>query len=272
MQYIGSANAARGCFSGDMSVQLVSGRHLAISSLQPGTKIMSFNNEGFLQEDVFLSFMHVDIADSMNDTIEFVSLETESGDEVQLTTNHLLYSVDNDSYCHSISNNSTKRSIIHINNTIQHISFESARAVFAGKVKPGDLVFLSKNRTLPFSHGLNQQLLYPRRIASVRRTPSIKAAYAPLTFSGNILINGMAASCYAVIENHIVAHVVTSPERYFHYLKNAFFGNQADDLLEVRPSSHYKNSDEINVSTYLSTLHYLASKILPENIFWSAAL
>lgn len=48
--------------------------------------------------------------------------------------------------------------------------------------------------------------------------------YAPLTREGNIIVNSVVASCYAVINDHDMAHMSFAPVRWFSYLKEWLFG------------------------------------------------
>lgn len=51
-----------------------------------------------------------------------------------------------------------------------------------------------------------------------------KGIYAPLTREGNIVVNSVVASCYAVISDHYMAHMSFAPVRWFSYLNEWFFG------------------------------------------------
>ncbi|CAF1449896.1 unnamed protein product, partial [Rotaria sordida] len=47
----------------------------------------------------------------------------------------------------------------------------------------------------------------------------VKQGYiAPLTEEGTLIVNNVAASCYATINNHYVAHVVLAPMRWWYSL------------------------------------------------------
>lgn len=51
-----------------------------------------------------------------------------------------------------------------------------------------------------------------------------KGIYAPLTREGNIVVNSVVASCYAVISDHGWAHLSFAPVRWFSYLSEWLFG------------------------------------------------
>lgn len=57
------------------------------------------------------------------------------------------------------------------------------------------------------------------KIESVLVEP-VNGYAAPLTMSGNLLVNGILTSSYAVIESHDLAHAVMSPVRWWYTLTN----------------------------------------------------
>jgi hypothetical protein len=47
----------------------------------------------------------------------------------------------------------------------------------------------------------------------------VKQGYiAPLTQEGTLIVNNIAASCYAIIDNHHLAHVALTPMRWWYNL------------------------------------------------------
>ena len=58
--------------------------------------------------------------------------------------------------------------------------------------------------------------------------PTFSGAYTPLTMEGNILIDGILASCYAY-SNQDIAHIGTTPLRWFPEIAQLLFGKE-DEL------------------------------------------
>lgn len=51
-----------------------------------------------------------------------------------------------------------------------------------------------------------------------------KGVYAPLTREGNIVVNSVIASCYALINDHELAHIAFAPFRWYSYLNEWVYG------------------------------------------------
>lgn len=58
--------------------------------------------------------------------------------------------------------------------------------------------------------------------------------YAPLTRQGNIVVDSVLASCYAVISDHEMAHLSFAPVRWMSYINQWLFGLQPDTPTEER--------------------------------------
>ncbi|GAB0086844.1 hypothetical protein DMENIID0001_010390 [Sergentomyia squamirostris] len=106
---------------------------------------------------------------------QFVHIETEDGTHVTVTPSHLLMNVD-----------STGR----------------RNYVFADSIVEGDMVLVAVNGTT----------LASRRVARVSVEIS-RGVFAPLTRSGTIVVDSVAASCYALVESQTVAHFSFLPIR-----------------------------------------------------------
>nr|NP_001027634.1 hedgehog homolog 1 [Ciona intestinalis]BAC06180.1 hedgehog homolog 1 [Ciona intestinalis] len=253
-----------GCFPGESTVIVPGEGHVPMSSLQPGDQVLAIDKSGAVITDTFLSFMDArsDIVSGHQAYRQMVEITTENGFSVTLTRNHLIY-VSKPTYDASLltaTSNATQQN----NERLGLQDFTSPHSSFAAKVRQGDYIY-----TLPNSHtgpDTPSATVRPSRVVSVRTIETASGAYAPLTYSGTIIVGGTAASCYAVIESDVIAHTVVSPFRYYHWLSLWFNGDSKDHrncthVGPVRPTD--------GISLYSKLLHQIFSKVLPSWFFWA---
>ena len=63
---------------------------------------------------------------------------------------------------------------------------------------------------------------------------SILGAYSPLTTEGNLMVDGVLASCYASFPDHDMAHFTMAPMRWFPKLMNWIFGEDTEAPVHVK--------------------------------------
>ncbi|XP_075068224.1 sonic hedgehog protein [Mixophyes fleayi] len=179
-----------GCFPANATVSLEGGGIKAVKDLSPGDRVLAADEEGRLVYSDFLTF--IDKQESVK--MLFYVIETsEPKETIRLTAAHLLF----------VSQSQT-------NGT------RSLKSVFASNIRPGDQVFIATQGMM----GL--------KVVTVERVylEEDTGAYAPVTSHGTVVINGVLASCYAVIEEHSWAHMAFAPLRFafklfsFLYLKD----------------------------------------------------
>ena len=56
---------------------------------------------------------------------------------------------------------------------------------------------------------------------------SLTGAFTPVTMEGNIVVDGVLASCYAVVD-HDLAHIGMTPMRWFPGMMNWIFGGSKE--------------------------------------------
>ncbi|XP_003745743.1 sonic hedgehog protein [Galendromus occidentalis] len=108
---------------------------------------------------------------------DFFKLKIETGEQLLLTRYHLIY---------------------------RHEYDDSASKTYASRVLPGDVIFTRVNGSVVQS-----------KVVSVHVQRSY-GVYAPMTASGNIVVNNVVASCYALVNDHSLAHTAFAPLRLFY--------------------------------------------------------
>lgn len=167
-----------GCFPGSSTVTLQDGTKKLVKHLQSGDKVLAADGDGNPTYTDFIMFIDRDLSTRRL----FHVIETESGQKITLTAAHLLFVARNSSEGDGMS------------------------AVFASQVRPGQKVMVSD----PERSGL--QPVTVKRIYTQEHVGS----YAPVTLQGSLVVDEVLASCYAVIEDHDLAHWALAPARLAH--------------------------------------------------------
>lgn len=146
-----------------------------MSSLRAGEQVLALSDSGRVVLSRVLLFLHRDAGLRAR----FLTVETEEGGRLSLTPSHLLFLAPN--------------------RTLDPARYQ---ARFASRARPGHYV-------LALGQGSGVR---PARIVSVAWTEG-RGVYAPLTEHGTLFVDGVAASSYAVVEDHWLAHQAFSPLR-----------------------------------------------------------
>ncbi|XP_034534115.1 indian hedgehog B protein-like [Notolabrus celidotus] len=170
-----------GCFPGEASVMLEGGTHKSISDLLPGERVLASAGGGELVYSEVLTFLD---RDPMTWKL-FYTLQTEAGTSLSLTAAHLLFVTDGN--CSEGT----------------ELAQGALRTVYASDAQPGQCVLVSKGEA------------GPGRLSHITRVSvgGSKGAFAPLTQQGTLVVDGVVASCYAVLDQHSLAHWAFSPLR-----------------------------------------------------------
>lgn len=118
----------------------------------------------------------------------FYVIEAESGQKITLTAAHLLF----------VGHNATMS------------------AVFASEVQRGQKVFV---------FDAERSRLEPVTVKRIY-TQEHEGSYAPVTVQGTVVVDQVLASCYAVIEDHDLAHWALAPVRLAHWVSSLLFSSQ----------------------------------------------
>ena len=75
----------------------------------------------------------------------------------------------------------------------------------------------------------------------------ILGAYSPLTAEGNLMVDGVLASCYASFPDHDMAHFTMAPMRWFPELMHWIFGEDNDSPVYVKIKEYIGRSMSSNM-------------------------
>ncbi|MEQ2180323.1 hypothetical protein GOODEAATRI_000202 [Goodea atripinnis] len=169
-----------GCFPGNASVTLESGAQKSICDLQPGERVLaSLGSHGDLVFSEVLTFLDQDPT-----TLRlFVTLQTEAGVQISLTAAHLIFA----SQKNCSEGTAPAPGVL--------------RTMYASDARPGQCVLVSDGG--------------PGHLSRISRVGMkvTRGAFAPLTRQGTIVVDGVMASCYAVVDQHGLAHWAFAPLR-----------------------------------------------------------
>ncbi|XP_033494250.2 sonic hedgehog protein [Epinephelus lanceolatus] len=177
-----------GCFPGSSTVILQDGTKKAVKDLQTGDRVLAADDDG---NPIYTDFIMFIDQDSTTRRLFYV-IETDSGEKITLTAAHLLF----------VGHNTTEE--------------ERMSAIFASEVQSGQTVFVFDTE---------RSRLEP---VSVKRiyTQEHEGSFAPVTVQGTVVVDQVLASCYAVIEDHDLAHWALAPVRLAHWVSSLLFSSQ----------------------------------------------
>ena len=151
---------------------------------------------------------------------EFLQVRTQSGRQLTVTPSHLL-----------------------LRATQRH----EHEAVFADRVRRGDrLLVKSPNSTTEVDTVVSVEPVLRRGV------------YAPLTLDGTIVVDGIVASCYAVVNSQWVAHLAYAPFRLYTNLKQSVLWLVTSSRADAPEGVHW----------YARILYNVALYVLPKRILY----
>lgn len=176
-----------------------------------GDEIASgFDDGNSLHFSKVIAFLH---KDEHMDSV-FIQLETERGQVLLLTKNHLIFRYP------SKTTDSRKDDFNTYSSQFQNNLFD-LEATHAENIQIGDFVYIRSTRnSVSVSKVIN--------VTFVMKT----GVYAPLTESGTVLVDDVFLSCYAVVVDHNLAHAVFLPVRVWDWIYSLYFEIYFNSLFE----------------------------------------
>jgi len=192
---------------------------------------------------------------------EFFEIQTESGNSITMTPSHLVYTVQPESLSSHETFLFSRNTFVAGNETGKHF-LDYAVISFAKNVQIGDWVLVKRNATGVISsektsNGLEEEL-DESVTYDIEKVVGIEArmetgVYAPLTTTGNLVVDGVLASCYAVIDDQDLAHYAFLPVRLSHnFVKGiSHFWRRLSEFISLK--SHHYGTEESRQSSSSSS-------------------
>ncbi|KAG8239001.1 hypothetical protein J437_LFUL005058 [Ladona fulva] len=230
-----SSQAAKsgGCFPAAASVQISSGAQIPISQLRVGDRVLALDtNTGKPVYSEVLLFLDRDPERHR----AFLRIRTASGRQLALTPSHLVLVAD---------------------------STGMTRGVFASRVRPGDRLLVEDPKALSES-----PRLLPDEVVAVDGSSLEEGVYAPLTAAGTVMVDGVAASCYAAVNSQSLAHWSFAPLRIAANARSA--ASRLWSLAwHVEPRTYSNSTVTSGVHWYAKFLYGVAIRVLPSSWMYS---
>ncbi len=224
------ASKTGGCFSSSGTVHLEGGATKRLAEVAIGDRVLTVADGKLAYDDVIM-FLHTDHSQAEL----FHQISTESDHFLSLTPHHLIYATDD-----------------------KFADISTLAPIFAHRVQVGHYVFVAATD--------GSSRLIKSRVTSVTVERKLGVT-APLTGTGSLVVDGVASSCYAVIESQDIAHAVFAPVRLWHTVSSLWrkdaSSNSTDSWDDVPPPYH-------GVHWYANILHWLAPYVIPEQLLYQS--
>ena len=232
-----------------------SGERKSLSDLAAGDSVLASNGDGTFDFSPVLLFLDRD----PDELRRFVTLRTESGHELTLTPSHLLYARD-DSASQGVPRSPKVSQGAHSMNSIE-VSGKSDfpesdfEVFYAREIDEGMHVLVLDAAAAAAKGGL----VRPSRVVSVEATAR-RGVYAPLTAAGNLVVDGVLASCYALVDSQSVAHAAFAPVRWWEGARRLLLSAPAAEG-DQKPKERF-----VGVHWYAKWLYGLGEMLLPSHL------
>lgn len=162
-----------------------------------------------------------------NQTREFVHIKTDGGAELRATPAHL----------------------VPVWKPQQH----ETKYLYADQVEENDFLLVNVNNNLE-----------PQRVTEVRAVLA-RGFIAPLTREGTVVVNSIAASCYALVNSQSLAHISFMPFRTFKSISNWFSSSE-----QQPQNQQLARNSQNGIHWYANALYKLKDYVLPNNYLYNS--
>lgn len=195
-------------------MQTETGETRQLKDLKVGEKIMSVDSKGETIYSEVIMFLDRDV----NQTREFVQINTAGGKSIRVTPAHLL--------------------LVWLPHKKQ------TKYEYADKIEEDNYLLVNVNNNLE-----------PQRVVKVSATLS-RGVIAPLTREGTVVVDSIAASCYALVNSQSIAHISFMPYRAINSLFSLFTNDS--------PTRSRQNG----IHWYAKSLYAIKDYVLPNSYLY----
>ena len=211
-----------GCFSANSTVMTSEGERKRLRDLQIGDSVLAVNSAGQFEFSPVILFLDRD----PEEIRQFFKIRTESGQTLEVTPNHLIYASPE--------------------KLAEAADFE---ALYAKDIREGDFVLVH----------LRGQLEAVRVTDIEMRV--LTGVYAPMTSAGNLVVDNVVVSCYALIDSQAVAHAAFAPLRWWSYLSSA--ASEAENEVSTEGAAESVKG----IHWYANALYEVAKVVWPRHLY-----
>ena len=236
---------AGGCFTGSNTVMLENGKRQKMSDLKVGDSVLTVDTNGDYKFSPVILFLDR----APEDRRQFYVIQTDSGHSLTLTPSHLIYTKYQSEHEEDLNTKESRLRTNIIDSDSINNDIESFQAGYASNVREGDFVLVFDSK-----YGLK-----PSRVLKIE-TIVQTGVYAPLTSQGNLVVDDVLVSCYALIDSQTIAHLSFAPLRWWHNIK-AFMPYSEEE----RNVDNELN--ESGIHWYANDLYSLAERVMPSKLW-----
>ena len=224
-----------GCFPSSGLATLSDGRRVTMDALQVGDSVLAMDADGGATYSKIVMFM-----DAREERQQLMyTITTEGGRELTLTPGHMVYSTSEN---------------------FEDVTPQDLHPVFASRIREGDYIFvLDSNTRWQQAHRWR-----PEKVVQMQ-TSKQNGVFAPLTESGNMVVDGVLVSCYAMIDSVNIAHWSFAPFRMLRYIQELFTDShpETNSTLITSPPQH-------GIHWYAEILHKIGEYVVHKDLWYDS--